>query len=77
MATSCSQFSRPLDVVYQISIIFADEPTTVAAGGYHYRHPNIIKQVEEIIDDGVSVIALDQDNQLVGKNSWRKALISI
>ena len=48
---------------------FSDEPTTVAAGGYHYRHPNIIKQVEEIIDDGVSVIALDQDNQLVGKNS--------
>ena len=38
----------------------------MAAGGYHYRHPNIIKQVKEIIDDGVSVIALDEDNQLIG-----------
>ena len=46
--------------------LFSDEPTTVAAGGYHYRHPNIIKQVEEIIDDGVSIIALDEDSQLIG-----------
>ena len=50
------------------SIFFVDEPTTVAAGGYTFRHPAIIKQVEDIIDDGVSVIAVDPDreNKLVG-----------
>ena len=29
----------------------------MSAGGYTDRHPEIIKQVQEIIDDGVSLIA--------------------
>ena len=46
---------------------FIDEPTTVAAGGYSERHPEIIKQIQEIIDDGVSLIAVDPENsKLVG-----------
>lgn len=46
-------------------VFLKDEPTTVAAGGYKERHPNIVKQVEEIIQDGVSLIALDGHN-LIG-----------
>ena len=46
---------------------YIDEPTTVAAGGYSERHPEIIKQIQEIIDDGVSLIAVDPENsKLVG-----------
>lgn len=54
------------DVVdFYFDVFLKDEPTTVAAGGYQDRDPNIIKQVKEIIDDGVSIIAL-HDTELVG-----------
>ena len=51
---------------FDTNTLSLDEPTTIAGGGYNYRHPNIIKQVEEIVDDGVSVIALDEDDHLIG-----------
>ena len=39
----------------------------MAAGGYSDRPPEIIKQVEEIIDDGVSLIAIDpKTDKIVG-----------
>ena len=44
-----------------------DEPTTVAAGGYKERHPEIVQQVYDILDDGVSIISVDpNNNKLVG-----------
>lgn len=45
-----------------------DEPSTVAFGGYSTRHPAMIAQVEEVISDGVSVIAIDpeNDNKMIG-----------
>ena len=44
-----------------------DEPTTVAAGGYKERHPAIVQQVFDILDDGVSIISLDpKNNKIVG-----------
>ena len=44
-----------------------DEPTTVAAGGYKERHPAIVQQVYDILDDGVSIISVDpNNNKLVG-----------
>jgi len=53
---------------FYFDVFLKDEPTTVAAGGYTTRDPNIIKQIEDIIDDGLSVIALDpdKDNKLIG-----------
>ena len=45
----------------------SDEPTTVAAGGYKERHPAIVQQVYDILDDGVSIISVDpESNKLVG-----------
>ena len=45
----------------------SDEPTTVAAGGYKERHPAIVQQVYDILDDGVSIISVDpENNKLVG-----------
>lgn len=52
-------------VDFYFDVFLKDEPTTIAAGGYHDRDANIIKQVGEIIDDGVSIIAL-HGTELVG-----------
>ena len=68
--------------MFRYKFLSLDEPTTISGGGYNYRHPNIIKQVEEIIDDGVSVIALDEDDHLIGimlshTGYWTISLIKI
>ena len=62
---NCWLFTKLIKINFIQLIV--DEPTTVAAGGYSDRPPEIIKQVEEIIDDGVSLIAIDpKTDKIVG-----------
>jgi hypothetical protein len=47
---------------------FLDEPSTVSFGGYKKRHQVMVEQFEEIVRDGVSLIAVDpaKDNKVIG-----------
>ena len=55
-------------VDFFFEVFLKDEPTSQSFGGYDYRHPKILKQVEDVISDGVSLMALDtnQNDKLVG-----------
>ena len=59
-------FQHAVDFFFEVFL--KDEPTHKSFGGYDYRHPKILKQVEEVISDGVSIMTLDtnQNNKLVG-----------
>ena len=58
-----TQFSH--DFVSRLGF-FADEPTTVSIGGYKSRHPAIIEQVKSVVKDGVSIVALNEKDEMVG-----------
>ena len=59
-------FQASVDFFFEVFL--KDEPTSQSFGGYNYRHPLILKQVENVISDGVSLMALDttQNDKLVG-----------
>ena len=48
----------------------ADEPSTVALGGYpdsERHHPGTLKQVTDMVNEGVSLVAIDEaKNKMVG-----------
>ena len=59
-------FQHAVDFFFEVYL--KDEPTRQSFGGYDYRHPKILKEVEDVISDGVSIMTLDtnQNNKLVG-----------
>lgn len=53
---------------FYLDIFLKNEPATKSCGGYAQRHPGMVKQIDEYIADGVSIIAVDpnRDGFVVG-----------
>ena len=47
--------------------VISDEPCTAPRGGYTDRHPGLVDQVDQLLSDGFTPVAVDvRSNRIVG-----------